>query len=121
MSWHGGTGICNAVIAALIVEVQVKKTITHEVAADILTPIIAELRQNDWGDPEECLWNHNEHQFVVQAFERNGIVEDEACGDCGQEPDDYCAECNECECFCVCGEDEEEGDDEGSAENTSVN
>lgn len=117
MSWHGGTSIANA-LCDILQDKVVEGKLNEETAAAILTPVIRELLQSDWGDPENTLWAFAEERFVVQAFANNDVSVNDLCDDCGEPQDAHCEECDECDCQGECldededDEEEEEDDDE---------
>jgi hypothetical protein len=108
MSWHGGTALAGNTCKLLIQQYKDRR-ITADVAQEILTVVIGELRALDWGDPEEVLHTYSEFSFVVGAFANNNIFTN-LCDECGQDLDDHCENCDDCECDGECQEDEEAED-----------
>jgi hypothetical protein len=76
MSWHGGTAIFSPVAREMVKHVG-SGLMSPFVATSVLTVLIHELRDMDWGDPEEGLWAFQDHAFVVKAFENNDITDEE--------------------------------------------
>lgn len=112
MSWHGGTSIANALCDILQNKV-VEGSISPRTATEILTPVIHELLQSDWGDPETTVWAYESEAFVLQAFKNNNVeLQDGICSDCEQHEDDHCSQCGECGCEGECSDEDEEYEDE---------
>jgi hypothetical protein len=74
VGWGSGNEIFDPVCEEIIRQVEKADGLYPDDATKLLTVLVYEMQQGDWDTEDESLSRFQDYDYVVKAFEANGIT-----------------------------------------------